>query len=659
MANLYQFSLDRAVDGSGVPLSGAKLNVYATGTTTPATYWTDAAGATAGGNPQTSDANGRFAPVFLDPGKRYRIKVTDSAGTTTLYDVDPVRGSDEGSVGGALMLESRAAGIARSIPADVNAVTTGGYAAKGDRGQALYARKTSSPGTAPGYTTTAWFQSADGAYWELSENELNPFMFGAKGDNSTNDSPAIQAMFTYVEAKGRPYPIQFLGAKYYVADSILLPKLPLFLAIDIAGGGATLRTDQAIKIFQRVPANQSQADIWMDYSHYDIHHLEFIGTELAGQVGIHIGATYTNVVRHCVFRELGYGTIGTFCLASAWRDNLYYKCKKRGAVVESGVGSDNGIVWTGALETNSASNVSVFENCRVLGHAEHTSSFGIFASDAVRMNGCISEGPGANYDVEFDYQGSSTVKQFHVHMFHAEAQFQKVNFRIRATGIVVIDGLIRSMAAPICDARNSSSCEFHFKNIAWLADMPVPTGTGANPNGRWFYHSNGNGYGAVTEAGNSAGVSWRFENCSSNAWLLLKDPAKWENATLPNYLHVRGWTVDGMAEWSNGGSVFKGIVAFADNTNISGMKKGLVVSTTTSVPANSSVTETFTVTGLIALKHVATINPQYGYIPPAGMVWTGWVHNNDTLKIQYTNPTGSAMTLPTNMTWDYAAVRSY
>lgn len=665
MANLYQFSLDRAVDGGGVPLSGAKLNVYATGTTTPATYWTDAAGTTAGSNPQTSDANGRFAPVFLDPGKRYRIKATDSAGTATLYDVDPVRGSDEGSVGGALMLESRSAGIARSIPADVSAVSTGGYAAKGDRGQALYARKTSSPGTAPAYTSAAWFQSADGAYWELSENELNPFMFGAKGDNATDDSAAIQAMFNFVNTKARPYPVKFMGAKYLVRTGLVLPKVPEFVAMEIDGGGATLRTDRPITILScPMPLTQADAEIAIGRNAFDIHNLMFEGDYSDGQVGLHLIATYTSVVRSCYFQSLELGSIGTFCLASAWRDNRYYGCKKRAAVLQAADSFLTGsLLWTGTSVAASGCNVSVFDNCRVHGHPNQTSAFGIFGSDSVRMNGCISEGGGAATDVHFDYQGATVIKQFNVHMFHSEAPNGKLNFKVRATGQVVIDTLWTQYPAAIYDAQDSINCDIVIRGINYLGNPPVPGGTyhpitNPNPNGRWFYHSGGNGYGAASEGNSSSSVAWRFEDCFMSAYTQFGNPAKWEGGVLPVVLNIRGALAanNGVSEWSNAGIRLDGKIYLQDGSTLAGMQNGIVSVSTVSVPANSSVTEVFTATGIRWGKQMVFAHPYNSALPPAGIVWNAWIEGNDEFRVRFTNVTGSAITLSTTQ-WRYCAPR--
>ncbi|MCW3847587.1 glycoside hydrolase family 55 protein [Sphingomonas sp. LB-2] len=651
--NLSQFTLD------AVP-ANAKLYVYLTGTTTAATYYTDAAGTTAGSNPQSAGVAGMFAPIYLDPSITYRIKVTDSAGTTTLYDIDPVRVYDEGTADGVLVIRSRDAAKKRTAPETVTAIYTTGYAATGDRGQALYKRVASVP------SHNGWLRTAEGTYWELSENILNPFMFGAKGDNSTNDSAAIQAMFDFVTAKGTPYPVNFMGAKYYVHDPLLLPKVSVFTQMDIDGAGATLRTDQAITILGCPPlATQSAADVAIGQNAFDIHNINFEGNQTTGQVGLHLMATYTSVVRSCYFANLDYGSIGTFCIASAWRDNRYFYCVKRAAVIQAADSFLTGsLLWTSATVSGSGCNVSVFDNCRVFGHPSQDSAFGIFGSDAVRMSGCISEGAGAKYDLHFDYQGATTIKQFHVHMFHAEAPSSKLNFKIRATGQVVIDTLWTQYPAAIYDAKDSVNCDILIKGINYLGNPPVPGGTynavtNPNPYGRWFYHAGGNGYGAATEGSGSSGITWRFEDCYGSAYVQFSDPAKWEGGVLPVVLNVRGALASngGVGEYSNAPIKVNGELYLKDGTKILGLQQGIVSSTTTSIAANSSVTEVFAVTGIKWNKQSVIVHPYNSAVPPAGIVWQAWIEGDDEFRMRFTNVTGSTLSLTSGANWRYCAPR--
>ena len=78
-----------AVDGNGAPISGALLQFYLTGTTTPATTYSNASLATPNANPVVANGSGLFGPVYLDPGVTYRLQLKTAAGSV-LADIDPV-----------------------------------------------------------------------------------------------------------------------------------------------------------------------------------------------------------------------------------------------------------------------------------------------------------------------------------------------------------------------------------------------------------------------------------------------------------------------------------------------------------------------------------------------------------------------------------------
>ncbi|WP_262027246.1 right-handed parallel beta-helix repeat-containing protein [Microvirga sp. Mcv34] len=118
----------------------------------------------------------------------------DAAQVTTLEARDEAVAARDVAVSAAgstqSLWDSRAAAQAADIPAPVQYLRTAGYAAVGDGGGALYKRL----GAAPSSPTARHFQSADGAWWDLAEVQVNPRMLGAKGDNATNDTAAFNAL---------------------------------------------------------------------------------------------------------------------------------------------------------------------------------------------------------------------------------------------------------------------------------------------------------------------------------------------------------------------------------------------------------------------------------------------------------------------------------
>jgi len=102
----------RAVDDNGVPLSGAQLRFYVTGTTTPQAVYSDATLDTPLANPVVADSGGLFVPIFLNPAETYRAQLLNSAGTL-IADMDPINGSQtpaNGSITAAMLAAGAAAG---------------------------------------------------------------------------------------------------------------------------------------------------------------------------------------------------------------------------------------------------------------------------------------------------------------------------------------------------------------------------------------------------------------------------------------------------------------------------------------------------------------------------------------------------------------------
>jgi hypothetical protein len=91
MAQIFQ--LPKVIPLSvGRVLPGAKLTFYLTGTSTLTNIYTDDGLSVAHSNPVVADANGVFAPIYLNPEIRYRATLTTSA-DVLVYTVDPVNDS--------------------------------------------------------------------------------------------------------------------------------------------------------------------------------------------------------------------------------------------------------------------------------------------------------------------------------------------------------------------------------------------------------------------------------------------------------------------------------------------------------------------------------------------------------------------------------------
>ena len=107
----------RAVDAGGLPIAGARLQFYATGTTTPTPVYSSAALTTPLANPVVADSGGLFAAVYLDPAVIYRVQLLNAAGSL-VRDVDPVNSAIVNAPGsiGAAMLQSGAVAANLGFP---------------------------------------------------------------------------------------------------------------------------------------------------------------------------------------------------------------------------------------------------------------------------------------------------------------------------------------------------------------------------------------------------------------------------------------------------------------------------------------------------------------------------------------------------------------
>ena len=120
MANLFQPSIQRAIDGNGNPVSGAKLFFYLTDTLTFTAIYADRDGTTNQTNPVIADSTGLFPPVYIDKDTTYRVVQKSADEASEYYDIDPVPGFDESSAtdSAIIALAAQAAAEAGKVGAE-------------------------------------------------------------------------------------------------------------------------------------------------------------------------------------------------------------------------------------------------------------------------------------------------------------------------------------------------------------------------------------------------------------------------------------------------------------------------------------------------------------------------------------------------------------
>lgn len=94
MAKLLTDLFYTGFDLNGVPLPGAKLEFFITGTSTPLAVFTDNALTVAHTNPVIADSAGRFAPIYMQSAD-YKAILSTSA-DVVIDTIDPVHGAEPG-----------------------------------------------------------------------------------------------------------------------------------------------------------------------------------------------------------------------------------------------------------------------------------------------------------------------------------------------------------------------------------------------------------------------------------------------------------------------------------------------------------------------------------------------------------------------------------
>jgi hypothetical protein len=491
--------------------------------------------------PQIIDENGSLVE---------QIQVIDADGTV----VDP---------SGVQLLNIDAA--TTKIATTYRLIRTQGYRAVGDGGAATYKRVVSEP-THPGK-----MQDADGAWWELCESVVNPIMFGAIPDGTTPCDTAFNNMSAYVEQVKNVSEIKL--AAFYglhtssgVSNGYMLKtgwNLPSYQMgssnavaphLLISGHNTVLTTDAAnIEVIKRIPTDQGQAGTIIGWVKYVFDGVQVYGTGLAGQTAFAIGATYHMQMRNCRVIACGKGFVLNFALQSYLLSCETINCTAGGFFIQDGSNDGlGGFGWSGGTNSNSQSNITVLQNCRVYGHPNQTQAFYFYASDSCALRNCVAEGAGGKIEVRFDYGGSPVVKLFTIDGLHCESANVRCLLKIRATGVVKIRGIFHQTPTALLDVSLSSGLKVVWEDMPYLVGA---SGDAQNPNNRLFFHTDGNGYGAPVESTNrSNGAGFTFLSIAGGAYAQFTNPAKWEGGNLPFGIRVLTTGDNGSGAWDYYGS---------------------------------------------------------------------------------------------------------
>lgn len=225
MANrLFKTPL-RALDASGDGISGAKVYLYETGTTTPVTAYTDSGAGTPHPTPLIADGGGTFAELFVSSSDGVKVDLTDATGTSLDgYPVDPVYPESDATTGAANVTFSPTTDIPETdVQAALETVDTRIGALEGV--EVVVAAVYTTAGTTTAYTisvTDVSSYTANDRYWiridqtNTGAATLNVESAGAKDIYKYDSSGAAAAVVASDLVIGSEYLVNYNGTQFVV-----------------------------------------------------------------------------------------------------------------------------------------------------------------------------------------------------------------------------------------------------------------------------------------------------------------------------------------------------------------------------------------------------------------------------------------------------------
>lgn len=188
--------------------------------------------------------------------------------------------------------------------------------------------------------------------------------------------------------------------------------------------------------------------------------------ELIGKgtgTALDLAATYGTVIEAVDVTNFYDGDHLRFCLMAAVRNCIATNIRNQAFIADTGN-------WVGASGSNSQSNSSRFEQCRVFHYDGADAAFVANAASGMIWEQDISEGGTSNYGWKIRGAGSTVVKDGLLHMGHSENTPKIAHVSAdMPEGVFQLDGLFHQYPGVVLDATSSGGYpHFYVRNIPYM-----------------------------------------------------------------------------------------------------------------------------------------------------------------------------------------------
>ncbi len=262
----------------------------------------------------------------------------------------------------------------------------------------------------------------------LHAQVFKPEDYGAKVNDGKDDSKAFQEMFNAIEKDSRRVTIVLNTGVYDLLSTVYYPKYNDRTTL-IHGNNATLKArgqDYDVLVPGKSDANglssyrgRSVGDALEDNDHVTIRDVRFEG----GRTQFRLVSTFLSVIEQCQFVGGYRGIDGIFALQTSIRDCWVNSFKGEGILLRSGEGdalTGEGKFFTNATGSNSQSNISTIQNCRIFANAPGKIGIRTYSSSNITIENTVIEGAPMKHAIHMDSRLSTTVVSSIIRNIHIE-----------------------------------------------------------------------------------------------------------------------------------------------------------------------------------------------------------------------------------------------